>query len=42
MLEQSIRSKSFVIDVSKLEKGVYFVHLLENGSSIDEQKLIIQ
>lgn len=42
VLEQKIEQNSFTVNVSALEKGVYFVHILDNGASIDEQKLIIQ
>lgn len=31
-----------IVNVSALEKGGYFVYVLNNGASIDEQKLIIQ
>jgi len=41
-LEQKIDKKSFAVNVSALEKGIYFVHILNNRASIDEQKLIIQ
>ncbi len=42
VLEQKIEQKSFAVNVSALEKGIYFVHILNNDSSVDEQKLIIQ